>query len=114
MDHTREHRTPPLERAMGVGRQQQQVHHGILLHNLKDVGITGKRRIWFFQFPTNRTHYVRIPGGISKNITVLSSVPQGSPGTNAIPSSLNYGGINCWPCEEFSQIIAVLTESRNI
>ena len=43
------------------------VEHGILLHNLKDVGITGKLGIWLFQFLTNRTHYVRIPGGISKD-----------------------------------------------
>ena len=37
------------------------VDHGILLHTLKDVGITGKLGIWFSQFLTNRTHYVRIP-----------------------------------------------------
>ena len=49
--------------------------HGIFLHKLKDMGITGKRDIWFFQFLTNRTHYVRIPGAIPK--TVLSVLPQG-------------------------------------
>ena len=53
--------------------------HGILLHKLKDVDITGKLGIWFFQFLTNRTQYVRIPGGISKkNNPVLSDVPQGT------------------------------------
>ena len=31
-----------------------------------------------FQFLTNRTHYVRIPGGISRNNPVLSGVPQGT------------------------------------
>ena len=31
-----------------------------------------------FQFLTNRTHYVRIPGGISKESPVLSCVPQGT------------------------------------
>ena len=41
------------------------VDHGVSLHKLKDLGITGKLGIWFFQFLTNRTHYVRIPGGIS-------------------------------------------------
>ena len=47
------------------------VDHGVL-------GITGKLGIWFFQFLTNITHYVRIPGGISKDSPVLSGVPQGT------------------------------------
>ena len=54
------------------------VDHGVLLHKLKDLGITGKLGIWFFQFLTNITHYVRIPGGISKDSPVLSGVPQGT------------------------------------
>ena len=54
------------------------VDHGVLLHKLKDLGITGKLGIWFFQLSTNRTHYVRIPGGISKDSPVLSGVPQGT------------------------------------
>ena len=54
------------------------VHHGVLLHKLKDLGITGKLGIWFFQFLTNRTHYVKIPGCISKGSPVLSGVPQGT------------------------------------
>ena len=32
------------------------VDHGILLHKLKDHGITSKLGIWFYQFLTNRTH----------------------------------------------------------
>ena len=54
------------------------VDHGILLHKLKDLGITGKLGIWFIQFLINRTHYVRLPGGLSQNIPVLSGVPQGT------------------------------------
>ena len=54
------------------------VDHGVLLHKFKDLGITGKLGICFSQFLTNRTHYVRIPGGISKGSPVLSGVPQGT------------------------------------
>ena len=54
------------------------VDHGVLLHKLKDLGITGKLGICFFQFLTNRTHYVRIPGDLSKESPVLSGVPQGT------------------------------------
>ena len=50
--------------------------HGVLLHKFRDVGMTGKLGIWYFQFLTNRTHYVRIPGGISKDSPVVSGVPQ--------------------------------------
>ena len=49
-----------------------------MLLKLIDMGITGKFGIWFFQFLTNQTHYVRIPGGISKDSPVLSGVPQGT------------------------------------
>ena len=54
------------------------VDHGILLHKLKDMGIAGNLGIWFFQFITNLTHYVRIPCGIRKDSPVLSGVPQGT------------------------------------
>ena len=42
------------------------------------MGITDNLGIWFFQFLTNRSHYVRMPGGISKDSPVLSGVPQGT------------------------------------
>ena len=53
------------------------VDHGILLHKLKDLGITGRIGLWFFHF-LNRQHYVRIPSGISQPHPVLSGVPQGT------------------------------------
>ena len=66
---------PPLARAMGVGRQQQ---HGILLHKLRSLGISGNIGIWLYHFLTNRSHFVRLPGGISKDHPVISGVPQGT------------------------------------
>ena len=32
---------------------------GILLHNMKDMGITGKLGKWFYHFLVNRTQFVR-------------------------------------------------------
>ena len=54
------------------------VDHGILLHELRDLGITGRLALWFYNFLNNRQHYVRIPGGISQPHPVLSGVPQGT------------------------------------
>ena len=52
------------------------VDHGILLHKLRDLGITGSLGLWFFHFLNNRQHYVRIHGGISQPHSVLSGVPK--------------------------------------
>jgi hypothetical protein len=54
------------------------VDHGVLLHKLRDAGITGNLGRWFYHFLTNRTHYVRLPGGTSTVGPVLSGVPQGT------------------------------------
>ena len=54
------------------------VDHGILLHKLRDLGITGRLGLWFFHFLNNMQHYVRIPGGTSQPHSVLSGVPQGT------------------------------------
>ena len=57
--------------------QIDKVDHGILLHKLRDLCITGRLGLWFFHF-LNRQHYVRIPGGISQPHLVVSVVPQGT------------------------------------
>ena len=54
------------------------VDHGILLHKLRAVGITGNIGIWMFHFLTDRSHFVLLPGGISEDHPVLSGVPQGT------------------------------------
>ena len=54
------------------------VDHGVLLNKLKTFGICGKLGEWLHSFLTNRSHHVRIPGGVSKSDNVLSGVPQGT------------------------------------
>ena len=46
------------------------------MHNLRAVGITGNIGIWLFRFLTDRSHFVRLPGGISEDQPVLNGVPQ--------------------------------------
>ena len=54
------------------------VDHGILLHKLRSVWITGNIGIWLFHFLTDRPHFVRLPGGNCEDHPVLSDVPQGT------------------------------------
>ena len=62
------------------------VDHGILLHKLRSLGISGNIGIWLYHFLTNRSHFVRLPGGISKDHpdyrsnqkVSISGVPQGT------------------------------------
>ena len=54
------------------------VDHGILLHKLKALGITGHLGLCFLNFLTRRSHFVRLPGAISGDSPVLSGVPQGT------------------------------------
>ena len=45
---------------------------------LRAVGITGNIGIMLFHFLTDRSHSVRLPGGISEDHPVLSGIPQGT------------------------------------
>ena len=54
------------------------VDHGVLLHKLKQLGITGKLGNWFLSSLSNRNHFVCILGGVSSDGSVLSGVPQGT------------------------------------
>ena len=54
------------------------VDHGILLHKLRAVGITENIGIWLFHFLTDRSHFVRLSGGISEDHPVLSGDQQGT------------------------------------
>ena len=48
-----------------MNNTQHGLRRGRSCLSAKDLGIDGKLGIWFFQFLTNRTHYVRLPGGKS-------------------------------------------------
>ena len=48
------------------------VDHDILLHKLRALGICGNIGIWLYHFLTNRSHFVRLPGGTSKYHPVCS------------------------------------------
>ena len=54
------------------------VDHGILLHKIKTLGITGKLGIWIHAFLTGRLQSVSVDGHRSEETKVISGVPQGS------------------------------------
>ena len=52
--------------------------HGSLLHKLKALGLIGNLGMWSYNFLTNRSHFVRLPGRISADSPVFSGLPQGT------------------------------------
>ena len=61
---------------LDISKAFDKVNHGILLHKLKALGITGHLYIYFFLLLTRRSHFVILPGAISGDSPVLSGVPQ--------------------------------------
>ena len=54
------------------------VDHGVLLHKIKTLGITGRLGIWLYHVLTDITHVVKLQGGVSLDSPVLSGLPQGT------------------------------------
>ena len=54
------------------------VDHGVLLHKMRALGISGRLGLWICSFLKNRTQFVATNGSISSTSTVISGVPQGS------------------------------------
>ena len=54
------------------------VDHGILLHKLKALNITGDVAVWIHDFLSGRKQQVVVDGTLSEKSSVISGVPQGS------------------------------------
>ena len=52
--------------------------HGILLHKIRDIGITGALGKWMHAFLKNRIQSVAVKGATSQSIHVVRGVLQGS------------------------------------
>ena len=54
------------------------VDHGVLLHKMNMLGITGKLGVWLYHFLTGRTQFVRLQVGVSFGSPMISGVPHGT------------------------------------
>ena len=54
------------------------VDHGILIHKLRHIGISGKLGIWLNDFLTDRSQSVVINGTTTEPFEVMGGVPQGT------------------------------------
>ena len=69
------------------------VDHGVLLHKLKERGISGKLGTWIHSFLTGRVQRVMVEGAQSIRSEVISGVPQGSV-LGPLPFLVMIGDIN--------------------
>ena len=70
------------------------VDHGVLLHKIKTLGITGKLGVCLYHFLTHRTYFVILQGCISHVSPVLSGVPH-STVLGPLLFIILMGDINC-------------------
>ena len=63
---------------LDFSKAYDKVDHGILLHKLKSLGITGKLGRWIMMFISGRRQVVLVKGRASKSSVLISGVPQGS------------------------------------
>ena len=63
---------------LDISKAFDKVNHGIPLHKLRSPVISGNIGIWLYHFLTNRSHFVRLPGGIRKDHPANSGAPQGT------------------------------------
>lgn len=54
------------------------VDHGILLHKIRQLGISGRLGVWLHSFLTGREQHVAVDGAVSAASMVVSGVPQGT------------------------------------
>ena len=52
--------------------------HGVLLHKLRVIGISGVLGKWMNEFLNNRKQQVRLKGASRHKLSMLSGVPQGT------------------------------------
>ena len=64
--------------SLNFAKEFDKVDHGVLLHKIKTLGITGRLSVWLYHILMDRTHFVRLHGGVSLDSPVLSGVPQGT------------------------------------
>ena len=63
---------------LDFAKAYDKVDHGILLHKIKSIGITGRIGRWIMNFLTGREQEVLVRGKKSKIFLLVSGVPQGS------------------------------------
>ena len=67
-----------LENGDNISKAYDKVDHGILLHKLRKLGISGNLGRWIMSFLTGRRQEVLVRGHKSRSSILISGVPQGS------------------------------------